>query len=1135
MGATEKTGLRVRRLFSCDASGAPVDPNSTVDWVERATRISNPDGSVVFELDDVEVPSGWSQVAVDILASKYFRKAGVPVLDEKGAPVLDGDGKPTTTHESSARQVVDRMVRCWRHWGESYDYFASSEDAANFEAELAYMLLHQMAAPNSPQWFNTGLHQAYGLEGPAQGHYYVDPVTEQVRESESAYSRPQPHACFIQSVSDDLVNEGGIMDLWMREARLFKYGSGTGSNFSVLRGEGEPLSGGGISSGLMSFLKIGDRAAGAIKSGGTTRRAAKMVCLDLDHPDVESFVNWKVGEEDKVAALIKAGYSSDFNGDAYLTVSGQNSNNSVRIPDSFFRSLNEDGDWHMRWRTNGRISKSIKSRELWNQICYAAWRCADPGVQFDTTINDWNTCPKDGRINASNPCSEYMFLDDTACNLASLNLLKFYEPETGRFDLKAYRHAIRLWTVVLEISVLMAQYPSKEIAHRSYLYRTLGLGYANLGTLLMVQGVPYDSAEGRAICGALTSILTGDSYATSAELAAAQGPFPAYHRNREDMLRVVRNHRRAAYSAQENDYEDLSTSPQGLDLQLTPSELLDAARHAWDQAIMLGEKYGFRNAQATVLAPTGTIGLLMDCDTTGIEPDYSLVKFKKLAGGGYFKIVNGSVNMALQRLGYSRSEIQGIVDYVVGMNRMPDAATSAEGDITREALVEKGFSADALARVEESLPKVFDLKSAFSPWVVGDETLSQLGLDRNDFADSSFSVLESIGFSKEAIDRANDRICGHHTVEGAPHLRDEHLAVFDCANRCGRIGKRFIQFLGHIRMMAAAQPFISGAISKTINLPAEATLKDIEKAYTESWRLGLKANALYRDGCKLSQPLSSQQESSKDKDESTESAASSTASAVPLPSATDQETAQRDLGPRRRPMPSKRLGFTQEAKVSGHKIYLRTGNYEDGNLGEIFIDMHKEGAAYRSMMNCFAIAVSKGLQYGVPLAEFVETFTFTRFAPQGMVEGHPNLKMATSILDYVFRVLGIEYLGQHDLAHVKPLPDEDPAEKAANKAAANAASDAVAEVVESPGESTASVASASSTTAAPEAPTEGAETNSRVSAAMNETGWTEDGTLSQQLSAMMGDAPICDNCGHITVRNGACYRCLNCGSSMGCS
>ncbi|MBI4585909.1 MAG: adenosylcobalamin-dependent ribonucleoside-diphosphate reductase [Planctomycetes bacterium] len=1136
-------GLHIERLFTAaplipegtsKGSPRPLDPYQTVEWELRSTRITNPDGSVVFELNDVEVPAGWSQVAADILASKYLRKAGVPVLDEKGVPVVDEKGEKVTARESSARQVVYRMAHCWRHWGEEYGYFASKSDAQAFEDELAYMLLHQIAAPNSPQWFNTGLNLVYGLTGPSQGHYYVDPTTVELKVSKDAYTRPQPHACFIQSVKDDLVNEGGIMSLWIKEARLFKYGSGTGTNFSVIRGEGEPLSGGGVSSGLMSFLKIGDRAAGAIKSGGTTRRAAKMVCLDLDHPDIEAFVNWKAEEEKKVALLIAAGYSQDFNGEAYQTVSGQNSNNSVRVPAAFFEALSKNGPWHLRWRTDGRISKSLPAKSLWKQICEAAWRCADPGVQFDTTVNDWNTCAQDGRINASNPCSEYMFLDDTACNLASINLMKFYDPEHDRFEVAAFKHACRLWTVVLEISVLMAQYPSKEIARRSYEYRTLGLGYANLGTLLMVCGIPYDSEEGRALCGALTAIMTGESYATSAEMAREFGPFPAYQRNREHTLRVIRNHRRAAYHTAPEEYEKLTTPPRGIDPRFVPEYLLKAARESWDHALEWGEKHGFRNAQATVIAPTGTIGLLMDCDTTGIEPDYALVKFKKLAGGGYFKIINRSVTLALKRLRYSPGQIQDIIEYAAGTNQFdadgevgavnspnsPPPIGPPEGTITRRSLLAKGFSDADLRQIEEGLPKVFDLQSAFAPLALGLQVLARLGLKPEVCSEPGFNLLPALGFTPEAIERANDRICGRHTLEGAPHLKPEHLPAFDCANRCGRTGKRFIHYLGHIRMMAAAQPFISGAISKTINLPNEAAVEDIEKAYLESWRLGLKANALYRDGCKHSQPLSTENQ---EKDKGFEKPASSPgAPAAEAPARTaanpppaDPVAASPAAGAggarpaaRRRPLPFKRFGFTQEAKVGGHKIYLRTGNYEDGTLGEIFIDMHKEGAAFRSIMNCFAIAVSKGLQYGVPLKEFVETFTFTRFAPHGPVEGHPNLKMATSVLDYVFRVLAIEYLKRVDLAHVKTseFTDGDPADTALQREKAGGGN--------GHGPMGGEAAGAASPAAHVEAP---------------------DSALSAQLSEMMGDAPLCDNCGHITVRNGACYRCLNCGSSIGCS
>jgi ribonucleoside-diphosphate reductase alpha chain len=1135
--AADRGGLRIGRLFTRGPGGAAVDPYRTVEWDRRTTCITNPDGTVVFQMDDVEVPKQWSQVASDILASKYLRKAGVPVRDQSGEPVVGPDGELLRTRETSARQVIHRLVSCWRHWGEQYGYFASTLDAQAFEDELAFMLLHQMAAPNSPQWFNTGLHQAYGLTGPAQGHYYVDPITEELRESNDAYSRPQPHACFIQSVRDDLVNEGGIMDLWLREARLFKYGSGTGTNFSCIRGEGESLSGGGVSSGLMSFLKIGDRAAGAIKSGGTTRRAAKMVCLDLDHPDIEAFVNWKVEEERKVAALISAGYAHDFNGEAYQTVSGQNSNNSVRIPDSFLQSVLGDGDWHLRWRTDGRVSKTLKARSLWRQICEAAWACADPGVQFDTTINNWHTCPQDGRINASNPCSEYMFLDDTACNLASLNLIRFYDPRTGGFDLEGYRHGIRLWTMVLEISVLMAQYPSREIALRSYRYRTLGLGYANLGTLLMVKGIPYHSEEARAICGSLTAILTGESYAASAEMARELGAFPAFSRNREEMLRVIRNHRRAAYNARQEEYEALAMPPLGINPHYTPPELLRAARESWDRALELGETYGYRNAQATVIAPTGTIGLLMDCDTTGIEPDFSLVKFKKLAGGGYFKIVNRSVPLALEHLRYGRDEIAAILEHLVGTNRLDEDGGPLEKDATgveavsRASLKARGLSDDEIQRIDESLPRVFDLRSAFSPWVLGEEAMRRLGFDADRYTRPGFDLLHSLGFSAAAIESANERICGHHTIEGAPHLKPEHLAVFDCANRCGKHGARFIPYPGHIQMMAAAQSFISGAISKTINLPNDATVEDIEKAYMESWRLGLKANALYRDGCKLSQPLSSKSAAKSDGLSAPAGApapgVSAEASAV---SRQERAGARAEApGPRRRPLPAKRMGFTQEAKVGGHKIYLRTGNYDDGSLGEIFIDMHKEGAAFRSIMNCFAIAVSKGLQYGVPLEEFVETFTFTRFAPEGLVQGHPMLKMATSILDYVFRCLGVEYLGRDDLAQVKieGLADGDPADSRLRAAASIAAPSAAGPAAAGASGAPPGASAAASAQRASEAAASSSRPGTAAILGLH--------AANEQFVELMGDAPVCDTCGHITVRNGKCYRCLNCGSSLGCS
>ena len=556
----KSTGLKITRKYT-----SPGDPYKGIVWEKRSSKITNPDGSVVFEMNDAEIPSTWSQVATDIMVSKYFRKAGVPQVDSDGNKIKDENGETVLGPETSSRQVFDRLAETWRHWGEKTGYFATKKDAEAFEDELKYMLATQMAAPNSPQWFNTGLNYKYGLDGKPQGFWYVNPENGELTMGEDSYSRPQPHACFIQSIDDDLVNEGGIMDLWVKEARLFKFGSGTGTNFSHLRGEGETLSGGGVSSGVMSFLKIGDRAAGAIKSGGTTRRAAKMVILDLDHPDIEEFIEWKAIEEDKARALIAAGYPADFNGEAYATVSGQNSNNSVRVPHEFIDALEADGDWELTARTDGSVMKTIKARELWNKVADAAWKCADPGVQYDTTINEWHTSPKGGRIRASNPCSEYQFLDNTACNLASLNLVKFYDDDTQKFDIDSYKHALRIWTIVLEISVEMAQFPSKEIAQGSYDYRTLGLGYANLGSLLMRIGIAYDSKLGRAIAGALTAMLTGESYKTSAEMAEIVGPFPKYEENKENMLRVMRNHRRAAYNVPSDEYEGLTVTPRGID------------------------------------------------------------------------------------------------------------------------------------------------------------------------------------------------------------------------------------------------------------------------------------------------------------------------------------------------------------------------------------------------------------------------------------------------------------------------------------------------------------------------------------------------------------------------------------------
>lgn len=1127
--APAPSGLQFRRRFTRD----DISVFDMFEYDYRTSVIRNPTGEVVFEMNNVEVPKQWSQIATDILAQKYFRKAGVPQADG------------SLGRETSAKQVAHRLANCWRVWGERYGYFASSADAQVFYEELVYSILDQMCVPNSPQWFNTGLYESYGIKGKPQGHYYVDPIDGELKKSTSAYERPQPHACFILSVSDDLVNDGGIMDLWVREARIFKYGSGVGTNFSNLRGEGEKLSGGGTSSGLMSFLKIGDRAAGAIKSGGTTRRAAKMVCLDLDHPEIVEFINWKVEEEKKVGALIDAGYASDYEGEAYRTVSGQNSNNSVRIPNSFFEKLKNGEDWELTGRMDGRVMKKVPSKELWNQIAYAAWRCADPGTQYNTTINEWHTCPEGGEIRASNPCSEYMFLDNTACNLASANLMKFYDAEKNYFDVEGYEYNCRLWTVVLEVSVLMAQFPSKEVAQLSYEYRTLGLGYANLGTLLMVSGIPYDSEEARAIAGAITAIMTGVAYKTSAEMAKALGAFPRYEENKAHMMRVMRNHRLAAYDADE--YEALSLKPQGIKAKYCPDYLLKAACKAWDDAVELGEKYGYRNAQATVIAPTGTIGLVMDCDTTGVEPDFALVKFKKLSGGGYFKIINQSVPVALRNLGYSPKATDAIIKYAVG------AATFAGAPfINHQTLSEKGFIAEEIKRLDAAVVSAFDIAFVFNKYTLGEECLQRLGFTPEEYNDFEWSLLEALGFSEEQIEAANDYVCGTMMLEGAPGLKEEHLPVFDCANKCGKKGQRYIHAHGHIRMMGAAQPFISGAISKTINLPNEAVIEDIADSYMLSWELGLKACALYRDGSKLSQPLSNKSDKKKKSEETnskSEAAApkeeiAAVASApvqsniVDLGKLTVEELLEevqkrvqaspdtklkRKLASivERRSLPAKRRGFTQKAKINGQAIFLRTGEYSDGTLGEIFIDMAKEGATMRSMMNCFAISISIGLQYGVPLEEFVDKFAFTKFDPSGFVE-HPNIKSTTSIVDFIFRVLGYEYLGRTDLVHVIDKPEilntgaDDWDEIPSNL-----------EYEEQPELSSVRITPSSGGTSSQ--PTK----NQRVAQpAKMDSGL---GALNTAAKNMQSDAPACNVCGHIMMRSGTCYKCLNCGNQGGCS
>ena len=1201
--------MKFDRHYTKESWNTPYD---AIPFEARKSEIKNPDGSKVFSMENVMVPTSWSQVATDIIAQKYFRKAGVPAVtkavSEKGVPKWLQRREADLTAlaalpedkryrgENDSREVFNRLAGCWTYWGWKNNYFSSEADAKTFYDELSYMLANQMVAPNSPQWFNTGLHWAYGINGPAQGHYFVDAKTGELRKSEDAYTHPQPHACFIQSVSDDLVNEGGIMDLWVREARLFKYGSGTGTNFSDLRGENEKLSGGGRSSGLMSFLKIGDRAAGAIKSGGTTRRAAKMVTLDLDHPDIEQYITWKVKEEEKVASIvagskmtekhlkniirlchtpveiegrmynssvsrdpkkhkelakaIKAAkndfvplnyierviqlaaqgftdiefetYDTDWNSEAYGTVSGQNSNNSVRVPNAFMEAVKADGEWNLYGRIEKRKAekegrepkpmKTLSASELWDDIAYAAWASADPGTQYHDTINEWHTCPVDGPIKASNPCSEYMFLDNTACNLASMNLIKYYDADTETFDVAGYRYTTRLWTVVLEISVLMAQFPSKEIAELSYEFRTLGLGYANIGTLLMVQGIPYDSKEAMAITGALTSIMHMHSYATSAEMAKELGAFRGYERNKEHMLKVIRNHRRAAYNVADSEYEGLTIKPVGIDPAICPDYLLKAAQEDSDRALAMGEQFGYRNAQVTVIAPTGTIGLVMDCDTTGIEPDFALVKFKKLAGGGYFKIINQSVPAALKRLGYSAKESDAIIKYAKGHGTLKGCAS-----ISHDRLRAAGFTDEKIQAIEEQLPGAFEIKFAFNQFTLGEDFCKDvLGITEAQLSDWSFDLLRHIGFTKREIDEANDYVCGTMTLEGAPLLKDEHLPVFDCANKCGKKGTRYISAMGHINMMAAAQPFISGAISKTINLPNEATVEDIKSAYMISWEKMLKANALYRDGSKLSQPLNTLSSVIDElDDEAPEAVAPEVAQVQDQIVKTAERIIHKYVAERKR-LPNRRGGYTQKSKIGGQNVYLRTGEYDNGQIGEIFIDMHREGAAFRSLMNCFAISISLGLQHGVPLEEFVDAFVFTKFEPSGMVSGNPQIKMTTSVIDYIFRELAVTYLGRHDLAHVGP---EDILQRTLRPMENDEDDDAPAS---SP------IASY---------PPLSIETTP-VFAAVTASAPKDDGFQSKfERARQMGyTGDACSDCGSMTmVRNGTCLKCNTCGATSGCS
>ena len=1199
-----ESGLVIERRFTT----AGEDAFDVFDWIEMDVEIRNPDGSMADTVEGVKLPSGFSGVPGKVCAQKYLRKAGVPrhlrKVPEDGVPVWLQRSTPDHERlqtldagnrmggEPADRELFRRLAGTWTYWGWKYGYFASEADARAYFDEMCYLIASQRSAPNSPQWFNTGLHWAYGIEGPAQGHSFVDPETAELEFSTNAYEHPQPHACFIQSVSDSLVGGSeSIMGLWNREALLFKYGSGTGSNFSRIRGAGEPLSGGGSSSGLLSFLKIGDRAAGAIKSGGTTRRAAKMVTLDLDHPDIEEYIDWKSSEEEKVSALVigsnilqknanslmdaiwefgddegrfdqevnpglrramvrairehvpqphiqrildlaKQGWKgvdfeildTNWQGEAYLTVSGQNSNNSVRVPNQFMDSVKQGGDWNLYWRTELERSeaedrepepcKTMDAGGLWDKVAYTAWACADPGVQFDTTINEWHTCPEGGRINGSNPCSEYMFLDDTACNLASINLLHYYDLDTQTFHIDDFRHSVRLWTTTLEISVLMAQFPSEEIARKSYEYRTLGLGYCNIGSLLMHMGIPYDDERAYAICGAITSIMCGETYSTSAEMASILGPFPDYERNSEHMLRVMRNHRRAAYDSSVDDYEGLTVSPMGINAKKCPKDLLEAARESWDRAVREGEEHGYRNAQTTVIAPTGTIGLIMGADTTGVEPQFSLVQFKTLAGGGSLRIVNKGVPSALRRLGYSDNECKTIEEYIIGTGRIAGCPS-----LPVDRLMEAGLSGKDLAEIESKMGDVFDIRSAFAPSLLGKELCTgSLGMTEDQYEDAFFDTLSFLGFTQEEVDAAGEHIFGNLTIEGAPGLKEEHLAVFDCATPCGAKGKRSIAWPAHVKMMAAAQPFISGAISKTINMPSNSTVDDVREAYNLSHTTMNKACAVYRDCSKLSQPLMNKLVEDTDlteevtEEDPIERMVEETVKVLPVPEAVAQPVAESfvDFIATRRSLPDKKRATSTKARIGGHSVRLITGEYPDGKLGEIILVTSKEGAAWRAMLNQFAIAVSIALQHGVPLEAFIKVFTFQKFEPSGqVVGGSGRVKMASSLVDWIFRELAIEYAGRDDLAHVAA---EDFDQFSISKPEITDTG-----VLRTEGEKR----EVQMTLDAAVAPIQERDAEARARQAARERGFTGD---------------ICDDCGSSQmVRNGTCLKCNACGSTTGCS
>ncbi|MEZ6099048.1 MAG: vitamin B12-dependent ribonucleotide reductase [Pirellulaceae bacterium] len=966
-------GLRVAGTF-CPEQVA--DPFDTVNWEQRSATIKDENGKPLFEQTDCEIPSTWSQLATNVVVSKYF-------YGENG----------TEERERSVRQLIHRVTRTIADWGVADGYFATAEDGERFYRDLTWLCLHQHGAFNSPVWFNVGLHHEYGVTG-ARCNWRWDEQTRAAAQPENPYEFPQASACFIQSVDDNMED---IMRLATSEAMLFKFGSGTGTDLSTIRSHREKLSGGGRPSGPLSFMRVYDQIAAVVKSGGKTRRAAKMQSLKVWHPDIMEFIECKYKEEQKAHTLIESGrYEANFNGEAYSSILFQNANLSVRVTDDFMRSVEEDGQWTTHWVTSSKADgPSYPARKVLQRMAECAWHCGDPGVQYDTTINRWHTCPNSGRINASNPCSEYMFLDDTACNLASINLMKFRTGD-GTFDVERYCEACRLFFVAQEILVDHASYPTDRIAENSHRFRPLGLGYSNLGSLIMSSGMAYDSDEARGLCGSVTAIMHGAANRTSAELASAVGTFEAYAENREPFLSVMRMHREAV--------EDVNDSG--------PAYLKDAARKLWDEVLVEGKRNGFRNAQATVLAPTGTISFMMDCDTTGIEPDIALVKYKQLAGGGMLKIVNQTVPLALRELGYDRPQIESIGRHI----------------------------------------------------------------DEQD------------------------------TIEGAADLKDEHLPVFDCAFQPAN-GVRSIGWRAHVSMMAAAQPFLSGAISKTVNMPSDTTVEEIGLAYTWGWQLGLKALAIYRDGSKQSQPLSTKTEGDK-------AAEKSAATKV-----------------RRERLPDTRQSVTHKFNVAGHEGYITVGLYKDGRPGELFITMAKEGSTIGGLMDSFGTAVSMSLQYGVPLEVLVDKFSHSRFEPMGHTT-NPDIRIAKSVVDYIFRWLGINFLHGYRELQMGILPDKPKEKDAAEKSSGAATAGKVAEAKASAANGKSGSVNGNGSAVATVTVGNGHATDTTSHASSHGLGLAD---RQHQFARFQSDAPACDNCGAITVRNGNCYLCHNCGNSMGCS